>query len=380
MRCLRLARPVRSSVSAWCWVSRSRSITVSPARAIPASTVTSAPATATSSIASNCPIVSSDSAAVANARSATSTMALNSGPGSARSARIHAAVPRASAASGASRCPRRAPRGRPAPRRRGQPGRQRLSARLPIAPAAAVAVAASAPTLTASAADEDAPIVASSQDRRETTASRSSTSAAMPAVASAQAATHGQSLAVPVSSAIAAHASAAANANRPTTARAADRAPPRRRRHRRREAPRLPPAQEAPDDPARTSRMTRVSDLPSWGSVAALRATHVSARHSARRTCDRGGRAFRDLRAGVTGSGARQDGTGSARARRGCCSRCWPRPATGGQDAQHGGGQGRGDDRLAPHRQSASISRRASSRPTTCCWSWIARPSWPSPR
>ena len=129
---------------------------------------------------------------------------------------VHAAAPRASAASGARSAP--APNAtRPtSASTTGQPGRQRLSARPPITPAAAVAAATSAPTLTATAADEDAPIVASSQDRRDGAATRSSTNTAMPAIASAQAATHGQSLAVPVSSAVAAHASAAANTNRPT--------------------------------------------------------------------------------------------------------------------------------------------------------------------
>jgi len=79
--------------------------------------------------------------------------------------------------------------------------------------------------------------VASSQDRRETAAPRSSTSATTPAVASAHAATHGPPLTVPVSSAIAAHASAAASAKRAT--RPEPRTPPQA----------LPPLNRAPGGP-----------------------------------------------------------------------------------------------------------------------------------
>ena len=94
----RFPRPVRSSVRACERLSRRRSITVSPARAMPVRTVTVASAVATGSIAVNCPTVSSVSAAVAKTRMIVSTTGLNSGPGSGGGWWTHAAATMASAA------------------------------------------------------------------------------------------------------------------------------------------------------------------------------------------------------------------------------------------------------------------------------------------
>ena len=92
-------------------VSRRRSITVRPARAMPVSTVTVASAIATASIVVNCPTVSSVSATVAKVRIAVRTTGLNSGPGLGR----RLADPRGRA-HGERRRARRTTRPPPAPR------------------------------------------------------------------------------------------------------------------------------------------------------------------------------------------------------------------------------------------------------------------------
>ncbi len=74
IRWRRLARPVSSSVIARASDSRSRSVTVIPPRAIPATTVTSASAPATSLNVVNWPIASTVSAATAETMIAASTV------------------------------------------------------------------------------------------------------------------------------------------------------------------------------------------------------------------------------------------------------------------------------------------------------------------
>src|SRR5215208_3941747 len=213
-RCRRLPSPVRSSVRAWWRLSRRRSITVSPARAMPVSTVTIVSSTAASWTSANCPTVCSVRAVVANARIAVSTTGLNSGPGSCRFASSQAAPASRTAAAGAASSPAPRSASPASAARTGMAGLQRARAIVPAEPPAAVAAAGGAPSAKASAAIEEAPIAASSHERRVTPEWRSSTSSAAPAVARTQPARESAPVAESLRTAAAEQARAAANRTR----------------------------------------------------------------------------------------------------------------------------------------------------------------------
>ena len=149
-------------------LSRRRSITVSPARAMPVRTVTVASAVATGSMSVNCPTVSRARAAVAKTRMIVSTTGLNSGPGSGGGWWIQAAATRPSAAGSASHGPAASAATAASASSTDQPGRQRHSAKPPATPAAPTAASGLVPSATATPAVEEAPMAASSHDSRST--------------------------------------------------------------------------------------------------------------------------------------------------------------------------------------------------------------------
>src|SRR3954447_13734976 len=162
---------------------------VSPARAIPATTVTIARTAATAGRLANWPTVRSVREIDANVRIAVSTSGLNSGPGPANGSRTKAAANNGTTARAFSAPPTPSSASPLNAQRSTGLTRQRLRPSPAATPAPATAAAGGVPMLTASAPTDEAPIAASSQERRSGQPYRSTTSATVPASARTQAAT-----------------------------------------------------------------------------------------------------------------------------------------------------------------------------------------------